>query len=828
MQSSGGRFKALSLTAAATAALWARAWAAPTCDGIAFGEPKESPTGFAFDLPINLDGRPLGALDARVTAKGEAFVDPSLVFELIGPLLHPNLTNCLKSSPPPAGVVELSSISVPGITLEFDFNAVAINASIEMDSRAPTRIDLRAPRPAPELSPETGAFAFYLNAQLRQTLTPYSQNEDSPFRRPFTAGLNGAARIGGRGGVTIVADGAAREDASRVFQRGDVQAIYDWQSEAIRFAVGDVLTPLRGLQSAPRIGGLSIGRDFRLRPFEFTAPSGRRQFRLDRASTVTIINNGQEVRSFRLDPGLVDIASFPFVSGINDVQIIIEDDAGRRDLLDFTTFFDAQLLRKGLLEFGATAGFERGVGDTGRSLYDLDRPVGSFFVRRGITDSLTGGIDFQIDNDRYLAGITTTVATALGTFDVAAAYSDANSGGDHGYGVDLNYQYDFRQLGWEGAAQVFGRYASEHFGPIGNNEPQNPQIAEVAARVNGQISGSLTGTFGIRRSWQRDGNSDSSFIDATIARPLFGSVFASMNISYEDSPAREGFGALFSLRMNLGNQKNLLATHDTRTERSELRYRKTGANRVGELAYDIGLRRDAGDLNFNGFAQYFGNRFVASANQVVLSNEDDFDQTEVNTSFDLGASLAFADGAFAFGRPIIDSFAIVDIHKSLKDSGLEIDPSDRGPLVRSDRFGPIIVPDIQSYRNDRFAVSIEDAPIGYDTGESSYDLVLPFRSGARIKIGNGAIVSVLGTLVDESGEPISLKTGTASNLSLPDAEPAFVFTNRQGRFVLESLSAGKWSIKLDTNPPLEGVIEIGKEDAGLLRIPEITLKRGQK
>jgi len=73
----------------------------------------------------------------------------------------------------------------------------------------------------------------------------------------------------------------------------------------------------------------------------------------------------------------------------------------------------------------------------------------------------------------------------------------------------------------------------------------------------------------------------------------------------------------------------------------------------------------------------------------------------------------------------------------------------------------------------------------------------PYRAGYAVVIGSDSPLSAYGVLADGYGKPVALTSGvvTPRNKSSPKLA---VFTNSAGRFAVEGLSEGSWTIALDT------------------------------
>ncbi|MCE9521907.1 MAG: fimbrial biogenesis outer membrane usher protein, partial [Alphaproteobacteria bacterium] len=148
------------------------------------------------------------------------------------------------------------------------------------------------------------------------------------------------------------------------------------------------------------------------------------RFSLDRASTVDVVVNGTTIRTLRLDAGQYDLKDFPLFNGLNDVELYVVDEFGRRLIAAFSQFFSAKLLNTGVAEYGATLGIPQRRDGGDELTYDDTNLTFSGYGRYGLLDDVTVGANFQIDKNQWLAGIELGWASPVGTLGVVTGWSD--------------------------------------------------------------------------------------------------------------------------------------------------------------------------------------------------------------------------------------------------------------------------------------------------------------------------------------------------------------------------------------------------------------------
>ncbi len=182
------------------------------------------------------------------------------------------------------------------------------------------------------------------------------------------------------------------------------------------------------------------------------------------------------------------------------------------------------------------------------------------------------------------------------------------------------------------------------------------------------------------------------------------------------------------------------------------------------------------------------------------------------TTLRVGSALAFADGAWAVGPPVNDSFAIVTRHSSLAGSDVRIDQSDYGYAASTGMLGTALRAGLSSYLERTIAIQSPDAPATANLGSGAFRVLPPYRSGYRLQVGSDYSVSITGILMDRMGRPLALLAGVARE-DRENGAVVDIFTNAEGRFGAANLRPGRWRLEFKGDEPLTYVIDIGP-DAG--------------
>ncbi|WP_126176164.1 fimbrial biogenesis outer membrane usher protein [Tsuneonella rigui] len=767
-------------------------------------------------VPVKDGATYLGDIPLTIGADQAVRFPADRALQLLSEVLAPDVLDTLRASLQPAAQVGPGDFAPVGIGVEYDAQRIELVFTIPVERRASRSVavtSLDRERIGEVLAPLDAS--AYLN--IRGSFDLVEDGFDEGFENP-TMLLDGAIRMG-----KVVAEsdaiwspGAFGHD----FQRLGSRLVYDDTQAIMRWTAGDLETTGRGFQSVPDIAGISVYRSYGvLNPQQIIRPRGDRNFRLERASIVEVLVNGQQVRRLQLAPGNYDLRDFPFAQGANDIRLNVLDDTGRTEILRFNVFLDQTQLAEGLSEFGVYAGVRAPLRQAGP--HYTDDPVFSGYYRRGISDYVTLGANMQADEDVQMGGLEAVLGTSLGTFGLQGAVSHFKGVGD---GVAL--QGTFQRLiqrgdGRSDTLNLFAEHRSKDFAPVSFFLPDNPFRYEVGGGYSHAFSDRFyTGVDG------RYGKGRGTRPDVASARLTAGwriSDQATLNMEgrYTKDSLGDEVSAFASLTIRLGRYSSVRGEFDSRGDRARVSYQTLRGSGVG--SYNVTADAETSDFGsgISVNANYFANRA-----ELGFSHYGAFDGTfgesvSQRSNFRLGTSIAVGGGAVSVGRPIYDSFAIVQPHRSLKGANVIVDPTTYGFAAESGALGAATMPSLSSYSERTVPVDIENAPAGTDIGQGAFRLFPAYRSGYLLTVGSDYNVTALGTMINADGEPIALVSGTAREVTHPEREGITVFTNRQGRFGAAGLAPGKWRVEMLDDARSVFIIDVPADAQGVLRVGEI-------
>lgn len=785
---------------------------------------------FNLSLPLVFEGAYLGDVPVEASADGKVSVKVDRFISLLGERLSSELISRLRRAAGDRDYAPIELFDETDVKVTYDPGSLELRVSIPLELQGGQTVSAlqRGRMGEPGLATiEPSWFAASLTLTARQSYNhgPAGSTGFGPLR---VAG-DLAANFFGSDGIYLFAEGQYVEGAQRSWQRGNITAIYDDRESAIRYAAGDVAPLTTALQGAPILGGLSIQRAYaELQPFTNIRPSGLFTFTLDRASTVDVVVNGVTIRTIRLDPGQYNLRDFPFFNGLNEVELYLVDDFGRRLLARFNQFFSAQLLDQGVFEFGLTAGYPQIREPDGGITYDDDNFTFSGFARYGLIQDVTVGVNFQMDQDLSLWGGELAWASPIGTLAAIASWSESDNFGD-GYSYLLSYEFSAESLAFLQRPQFNLEYlrTSEAFTTLGATTLSNPFDYEVRGRFSAQLPYEVG--FGLSASYAhgRDFQPDELRYGVSLSR---GIGFANLTASYERQersglPDEDRF--LVTLTAPLGPSQNIRASYDSRNDLYGVEYSRFARNEVGDYGIRAQIQRDNDQINGSGEFSYNANRFGVVLQHDLITAADGSEIISQVSSYEIATQVAIAGGRVGFGRPVGPRFALVSAHETLEGRPVEVKEGQgrKRPNAQTDALGPALAPAGNTYVPNQLLVEVEDLPPGYDIGPGQYDLFPGPAAGYRITVGSDASRVVMGTLIGPDGQPAGLLGGELRSLDDPDAKPILFFTNSAGRFVAQGVAPGRYEAVLGANEAVRFPVQVSEDQVGMIDLGTVQAAR---
>jgi outer membrane usher protein len=767
---------------------------APPGTVVATPQPAINPTGRTIDLIVPLRSTtPLGQVAIRLTTDGHVLVSATDLTAALSRIATPETITAINGAQADEGYIPIETLAQAGLTLSYDPAQLELVLTLSATARVRGLIDLGFQTGASPVQPDDSApFSIYMSYNASLDWVHRSDNGLTGLRPPrVDVNLDGRiARL-----ISFQNELSYDGDAEKSFSRLGSRLIYDRPDWQIRFTAGDQTPVQTGFQDATDVLGLGASHLVQtFRPDQVLASSSSRTVTLREPATVTVVVNGVPQRTLRLDSGVYDLSDLPLTAGANSVQLVIEDAAGGRRVVSFDFFQDLRLLQPGIDEYDVQVGVRSRVDQLTRR-YFTDEPIITGFYRRGINPQLTLGANIQATNYAQMVGFEGTLGTPIGLFSLETAFSNIDGFG-FGHAERLQYRYStpLQQLQGERRLDVLIEHRSRNFGSTESFIPNNLTTWRLTARYAQPFTRLVSVGAGIDydvNRTQRDRYGLSAFVTWRIGpRTTF-----TGSAGYDN---RDHAVVGFTLVHRFGRSSTASVQYDSRDGQGSASYSYEPYRTLDVFAFNGQILRSPDDIGFNATGTYRSNRgdieLAHRATYDVGSNDISGDVTSLR----MRGTIAFADGRFALGRYLTDSFAIVAAHPSLHSAQVSapIYLGDRlggREIARTGALGPALVP-LSSYSTQTLPFEVPNAPAGYDLGAGNFPVYPWLNSGHVFVVGSEFNITALGTLENERGEPMALLIGTARRLNDSHSPAVQVFTNRVGRFGATGLAPGTWRI----------------------------------
>jgi outer membrane usher protein len=763
----------------------------------------------------------LGQSEAAMLLEGNAIVS------LLTPLLRPALTQDLAHGIDGEGWLNRGALERHGIATAFDARKFELTLAVPPDLRERRVRYLDSPLVDPftveAIRPATAS--AFLNFNVKAAARTESTARATTHPSDVAFATDGAVNVGG---WVLEANGYGQTGGQRLLQRGDVRLVYDRPRQALRFTAGDLSYPVIGYQTIVPMLGLGFAKDFSLQPHVRPYRTGQFDFYLDRPAEVKVWVNDSLVNTLQLPAGPHDIRGLTPAVGANDMRLVIEDSAGRRQVLQFSFIFNPVVLDRGRTVFSYNAGWRRVIAH-GEYRYDFHRPVVSASYLHGLTDETTIGGYTQADADRGLLGAKVLHLLPLGTLQVDTAASRTRAGRwDPGTRVELTHVPGNRS-GSQLQTQVYAEYLGRSFGPLGIGAPA-PQAAwnygaSVALPVSSHLTAQLSGSYATAR---RAGAADQYGGAATLSRRWGSSTTGTLSWRHRRSERREMVSELLvglSVSFTRG-RSTFYAAKELESDTVAARW-DSGRPSNFTTPYGYASARTGSDAQeYQGAVGYWGNQGLGelSYRRVADNANPSGRVVREETAVRLQSALVFADGQLGLARTVIENFAIVTGKEGLAKSGMKVDPDGTGgSRARSNWVSPAVLGELPSYRLRDVRVEPVNPPLGATPERLTYALAPTYKSGFLLRLGKELTMVAIGRLVDERGEPLGTVSLEIRRVGR-DEPPLTTFTSRTGMFQMADIRPGAYEIR-----PAGGLrqrrvtVEILPSPDGLYRLGSVTL-----
>ena len=778
-------------------------------------------------VPFFIDGQQRGQVLLTLGNIPAVRIQAALLLAETEKVIRPDTQAKLRSAVDTQGNLSLEVLLENGLQATFDRSKLELQIQVTPAQRRTNVAQLNTSRLPPDIEKAVlpSTFSGYVNFRADKDYIWSDSGQTNIGLQPLRLAVDGALNyqnwvFEGRGNFT-----EGREPA---FTRGDLRVVRDAPAQALRYVVGDLSLPITGHQNSQPQLGISVAKNFSLQPYLVTRPISQFEFFLEKDSLVDVLVNGRLQRTLQLRAGRQDIRDLPLNGGINDVELVIKDEVGQVQRLNFYKPVAGDLLAPGVQQFAYSVGVPS-LESKGDRTYDFTQPILTSSHRLGITNQLTLGSYLQADFYQQLGGLEGVWATNYGNFgwDIALSH-------DQELGIDYagKLRYEYLQVGANNPSQRSFRLTVEskgrNFVRVGEANPRNNFLYDITANYSQKLFWNMRGNLSTRYQFGRD-IPNTYRVSLGLSRSFRNGLNVNLNLSqnldrtgFEEQRADISFSwTLPQIRQSIQASSNI---NNRGEPTNRLNWNYNPLRTIGTPKPSLSLAQNDKSYNLNGRLSYTGYRFVWDLSHNAVFPRKGNNTMANTTKFNVGTALVFADGYLGWSRPLNNSFALVIPKNSIKGQEIGINPISGGYTTRIDNLGFGVVPNLSPYNISNLIIDTVNLPIGIDVGDRVIKVLPSYNSGTLVQVGTDATVFLRGQLLNANGEPISLGSGQIVAVGDRNWQPVTIFTNRSGKFATSGLKPGRYEIRLFTDPPAMIPFAIppdvkGIYDIGTVKIP---------
>lgn len=536
--------------------------------------------------------------------------------------------------------------------------------------------------------------------------------------------------------------GRAAGPGDNRYLRYDTTWTYSDQDRMVTYTAGDLVTGALSWTSAVRVGGVSVARDFGIRPDVVTYPLPQFAGRAAVPTAVDLFIDGSKAATGHVNPGPFTLDNVPFISGAGEATVVTTDALGRQVATTIPFYVANTLLREGLSDYSLSVGAMRR--DYGIRSFSYGKFAASGTVRYGLTNTLTVEGHAESGERFALGGVGVNIGIGrIGVANVSTTYS--TQGGATGRQYTFGYGYSSQRfsVSLQRVQRTGGfRDLSVYDLPAGIGYRLVRSSTQATGALNlGALGGSIgAGYFDVRGG---DG-SRIRIANLSYTRPLLGR--STLYVSLNRTIGNRGVDAQMQLIVPLGGRDVVTASA----------VRDGDGNWTERVRYSRNAPSDGGvgwNLGYAGGASHYQqadltwrNRYVQVQGGVYGSGSGQ----GYTRWADVQGAVVVMDGAVLPANRVADSFVLIDTQGR---KGIPVRYENQR-IGMTDSDGHLLVPWTQSYYAAKYEIDPLDLPASVRVPTVEQRVAVRQRAGVLVTFPIQRIVSASIVLVDARGKPV--------------------------------------------------------------------------
>ncbi|MDM8517870.1 fimbria/pilus outer membrane usher protein [Desulfobacterales bacterium HSG16] len=568
--------------------------------------------------------------------------------------------------------------------------------------------------------------------------------------------------------------------------------IMDDSAKLYRLTFGDFSPPGTAIIGSDIMGGISWDTRFALNRYFKPYPGMNADFVLETPAHAQLYSDGNLIKEWDLLPGPVRLEELNTYAG-GSAELVLRDVFGRERRIDLPQLFGGQdLLRKGVHEYSYNMGFLRENFGTESSKYgDF---AGIAFHRYGFADWFTGGISAAFQENIYNAGLLAGIRLSNDHL-ISSEAMFSQEKGNNGSAVSTRYAY--RNGNFSGGLSLL-LYSRDFRSPLNSDDAEENKIQSLRYQWNLTASHSWQSLGGVSFSYANNDYREGTKEETSL-----------LTLSYSKSFYKQ-FNLFISMKQGiqgLDNQEIYLGFQYTPSNDRQKRFYDNIAYRYKDAKgedrqQEVSVQKHTGLGKGFGYSltAFHNGREIGGSGKVgyrhelgiaeVLLRQPSEGKMAGNVSWTGG--IGIIDNGVYFGRPVIDSFAIVEV------DGLDEVPVYSGSSLAGETGmnGRLMIPELVSYNDNRILIRPRDLPIDYELTGRERVVEMEQRGAAIVKFKASRFTAVEGNLYIIASDGIRESLDTVPISVEVNGELRNSFTGQNGYFYLENLPPGEYVLRI--------------------------------
>jgi len=671
----------------------------------------------------------------------------------------------------------------PNLEFKLDEQASTLVLAVPLEWFLPQNI-VREPTTPPPPPPENQVYpqpkSAFLNYQIQANWQ--EQSDFSDLMLPWEIGINVGKWFASSTFTTRYIRDRNTTETLRQFS----SLTWDDPKNLQTLVLGDFNAPYTLLGSGGNYGGISWRKNFRLdNQFKYW-PNLDLRTQVKTPSHAEIYSNGRRVEEWEVLPGEVVFDNLGAYAG-GDAELVLTDAFGQQTRINVPTMMSQQLLKPGLHEYSYNLGFPRE--NMGQENADYGKLALLGFHRYGFTDRLTAGFSFALDQQKTNAGPSVTALLGNhGQLEAGTLLSYADETGE-GYAAALRYSYNYKAFNFFAGLEGFSRDYT-HFGPtVTQGKLDGTQQTHYRTSLNFNYNITQLGSFSVNYSEQQRWD-DSAIRQVNLGyRKQFDFgilLWLGARRNWDDNSQNEVFLDLIYYPKQVNNSRfydnlSYRLGHQEKSGRSQNFSLQKSFPRGPGYGYTFDVKEEDSDVSANSRIQYQNNTgiYIATINR----NSD----TSYSGNVSAAGGIVWIDGKIHAGRPITDSFAVVQV-TGLDNVLVQHQNSLMGVASEND---PLLVSELSSYSRNYLSINPQKLPLNYALTQAGKYVEVGQRSGSVVDFKFTRFTAVEGNLYWQAPEGQRMELEALPLEFQVGAEKHESFLGRKGYFYLENIPIGE-------------------------------------